>query len=147
MESIFKTETYNTILNRIENINETSSAKWGKMDVGQMLYHCQGPLNIMLQKKDYGLKPNWLIKIFVKKSLYNDKPYRKNLPTVPVFKIIESKDFKTEKKALVNLIKELYKEKDKESWQPHPVFGKFTNEQWAKMQFKHLDHHLKQFGA
>lgn len=147
MESIFNTETFNTILNRIENLDKNTRAVWGKMSVSQMMYHCQGPLNIMLQKKDYGLKPNWLIKIFVKKSLYSDQPYRKNLPTIPAFKIVEDKNFKTEKKTLVDLIYELHQQKDKETWQAHPVFGKFTNEQWAKMQYKHLDHHLKQFGV
>lgn len=147
MESIFNAKACNSILNRIEKLDRNSQAIWGKMNPGQMLYHCQGPLNIMLQKKDYGLKPNWLIKVFVKKSMYSDKPYRKNLPTIPAFKITEDKGFKAEKKALVNLIDELYQQRNKESWQPHPVFGNFTNEQWAKMQYKHLDHHLKQFGV
>jgi len=117
------------------------------MTVGQMLFHCQGPLNIMLQKKDYGLKPNWLIKVFVKKSLYSDKIYRRNLPTIPAFKIEEDKDFAKEKEALLSLVKELYANKDKATWEPHPVFGHFTNEQWAKTQYKHLNHHLTQFGV
>ncbi|OIQ21555.1 DUF1569 domain-containing protein [Lacinutrix sp. MedPE-SW] len=147
MESIFNTQTVNSIFNRIDKIDKNTQAIWGKMDAAQMFYHCQGPLNIMLQKKDYGLKPNWLMKILIKKSLYSDAPYRKNLPTIPAFKIVEPKDFKTEKKALVELVKELYTQKGKESWEPHPVFGYYTNEQWAKMQYKHLDHHLKQFGV
>ncbi|WP_452222896.1 DUF1569 domain-containing protein [Lacinutrix chionoecetis] len=147
MKSIFNSEAYKEILNRIDKLNENTHPNWGKMSVGQMVYHCQGPLNIMLQKKDYGLKPNWLIKLFVKKSLYSDKPYRKNMPTVSVFKVEESKDFETEKTVLVSLINELYDNRDKDTWQAHPVFGTFTNEQWAKMQYKHLDHHLTQFGV
>lgn len=147
MKSIFNFEAHQEILNRINNLNKDTKANWGKMSVGQMIYHCQGPLNIMLDKKDYRLKPNWLIKIFVKKSLYSDKPYRKNLPTVPVFKIEENKDFESEKKMLLHLLEELQQNKDKDHWKPHPVFGSFTNEQWAKMQYKHLDHHLTQFGV
>ena len=34
-----------------------------------------------------------------------------------------------------------------EIWNPHPMFGKFTMEQWGKMEYKHLDHHLRQFGV
>lgn len=30
---------------------------------------------------------------------------------------------------------------------PHPFFGKLTSEQWGKGIYKHLDHHLKQFGV
>jgi hypothetical protein len=29
----------------------------------------------------------------------------------------------------------------------HPVFGKLTKEQWSKATWKHIDHHLKQFGV
>ena len=29
----------------------------------------------------------------------------------------------------------------------HPVFGFMTKEQWSKSGWKHIDHHLKQFGA
>ncbi|MGB5666410.1 MAG: DUF1569 domain-containing protein, partial [Maribacter sp.] len=32
-------------------------------------------------------------------------------------------------------------------WNLHPLFGEFTVEQWGQMEFKHLDHHLKQFGV
>jgi len=147
MQSIFNPEAHQEILNRIEILNEKSSALWGKMDVAQMAYHCQAPLNIMMQKKDYSLKPNWFIKAFFKKSLYNDKPWRKNLPTAPRLKVVDRKVFNTEKEALVKLINELHECKDKTNWQPHPTFGKFTPQQWGQMQYKHLDHHLKQFGA
>ncbi len=147
MQSIFNTDAHQNILNRIESLNENSSALWGKMDVAQMAYHCQAPLNVMMQKKDYNLKPNWLIKTFFKKSLYNDKPWRKNLPTAPPLKVLDSKVFNTEKEELVNLVKELHLHKNKTDWQPHPIFGTFTPQQWGQMQYKHLDHHLKQFGV
>ncbi|MBL0146112.1 MAG: DUF1569 domain-containing protein [Chitinophagaceae bacterium] len=29
----------------------------------------------------------------------------------------------------------------------HPFFGKFTGDQWGKFMYKHLDHHLQQFGV
>jgi len=147
MESIFKTETHQNITSRIEALTNNNEAQWGKMTVAQMLNHCQAPLNIMMQKEDYGLKPFWLITLFFKKSLYNDKPWKKNLPTAIQLKITTDKDFSTEKTQLLSLVNELHTHKDKTEWQPHPSFGKFTPEQWGQMQFKHLDHHLKQFGV
>ena len=30
---------------------------------------------------------------------------------------------------------------------PHPFFGRLTPAEWAIQQYKHLDHHLRQFGA
>ena len=147
MKSIFDTEAHQEILNRIENLNENAAANWGKMNVGQMAWHCQGPFNIMLEKNDYGMKPSWFAKVFFKKSLYNDKAWRKNLPTAKFLKTKDQKDFNAEKPKLINLINEVYSKRDKKEWKEHPAFGYFTNDQWGQMQYKHLDHHLKQFGV
>ncbi|WP_323788265.1 DUF1569 domain-containing protein [Psychroserpens sp.] len=147
MKSIFTPEAHTEIMSRIEQLDEHKQAQWGKMNVGQMLYHCQFPLHIILEKDDYNLKPNWLINLLFKKSMYNDKPWRKNVPTVPRFKAKDNKEVSVEKPKLIQLLKELHTHKDRSHWQPHPSFGELTKEQWGKMQYKHLDHHLKQFGV
>lgn len=147
MKSIFEDDTYKDIKSRIRNLNENSQAKWGKMSVGQMTWHCQGPLNIMLQKNDYGLKPNWLAKVFFKKALYNDKEWRKGLPTAKFLKPKNDKYFKDEILKLTALIDEAYERRNQTEWEPHPGFGYFTAQQWGQMQYKHLDHHFRQFGV
>jgi len=147
MKSIFDSETYKEVKARLNQLNENSVAHWGKMGVGQMTWHCQGPFNIMLEKNDYGMKPNWFAKVFFKKSLYNDKPWRKNLPTAKFLKAKESKDFNAEKKKLEVLIDEVFSRREQQEWNPHPGFGYFTRQQWGQMQYKHLDHHLTQFGV
>lgn len=147
MQSIFEEKVYNEIKSRLGKLNENSNRNWGKMNVAQMAWHCQGPFNIMLQKEDYGMKPNWLAKVFFKKSLYNDKPWSKGLPTAKFLKTKEDKNFEVEKKKLEALIDEAYSHKDKTEWEPHPGFGYFTAQQWGQMQYKHLDHHFRQFGV
>lgn len=147
MRTIFNEVVYQDIVNRINNLNEDTKPQWGKMNVGQMVWHCQAPLNIMLQKDDYGMKPNWLINLLFKKSLYSDKPYKKNGMTAKAFKTEESKDFTSEKNKLIGLLNELHDQREKTDWAPHPSFGTFTKDQWGKMQYKHLDHHLRQFGV
>ena len=147
MKSFFDDGVYSEISSRINNLNEDTKAEWGKMNPGQMLYHCQMPLNIILEKEDYGVKPNWLINLLFKKSMYSDKLWRKNMPTAPGFKITDDKNFETERAEITKLISELNVQREREDWQPHPSFGKLTKDQWGKMQYKHLDHHLRQFGV
>ncbi|GAB5401268.1 MAG: hypothetical protein Aureis2KO_28530 [Aureisphaera sp.] len=147
MKSLFDSEAHSEIKARVDHLHENSERLWGKMTVGQMMHHCQGPFNIMLGKNDYGMKPNWFAKVFFKKSLYNDKLWRKNLPTAKFLKETEPRDFATEKVVLNELIDELASRKDQEEWDPHPGFGYFTKDQWGQMQYKHLDHHLRQFGV
>ena len=147
MNSYFDDGVYDELVNRLNKLNENSKANWGKMTVSQMLYHCQMPLNIILGKEDYGLKPSWFFKLFFKKSFYSDKPWSKNLPTAPGFKITDDKDFEEEKNGLSKLMEELNSQRNKSEWRDHPSLGKFTKTQWGKTQYKHLDHHFRQFGV
>ena len=147
MKSIFSEEAHTEIKSRLNQLDENSQPLWGKMSVGQMAHHCQYPLHIILEKETYNLKPNWLMNLFFKKSMYSDKPWRKNLPTVPRFKASDPKDWTEEQSKLIALLDELHSHKDRETWQPHPTFGELSKEQWGKMQYKHLDHHLRQFGV
>lgn len=147
MKSFFEDGVYDELSSRLNKLSKDTSANWGKMNAGQMLHHCQMPLNIILEKEDYGVKPNWLINLIFKKSMYSDKPWRKNLPTAKGFAIKDEKDFETEKQVITTLIDELNTQCHRNDWQPHPAFGKLTKEQWGKMQYKHLDHHFRQFGV
>ena len=147
MENIFDTETFNRIKTRINALDENTRAVWGKMSVDQMVHHCQGPLNIILEKETYGLKPNWFARTFFKKSMYNDKLWRKNLPTLKAFRETTNYNFQEEKGKLLALVEELGEHRDRTEWQDHPTFGPMTREQWGKMHYKHLDHHLRQFGV
>jgi hypothetical protein len=147
MKSFFEEGVYDELSSRLNKLNKDTSATWGKMDVAQMLHHCQMPLNIILEKEDYGVKPNWLINLLFKKSMYSDKLWKKNLPTAKGFAIKDEKDFDTELTGITSLLNELNSQRDRKDWKPHPAFGAMTKDQWGKMQYKHLDHHFRQFGV
>ncbi len=150
MKSIFEESSYNELVNRINQVTPDAQAKWGKMNVGQMMHHCQKAFEIPLGKAT--IKPpnalmKGLFKLFFKSSLYNDKPWKPGLPTAKEFIISEQKDFEKERTILLQIANEYYEQRDRASWPTHPAFGDMTNEQWGKMQYKHLDHHLRQFNA
>ncbi|MCH7783865.1 MAG: DUF1569 domain-containing protein [Bacteroidetes bacterium] len=146
MNSLFETESLQEIESRIDKLDEKTEPKWGKMNAGQMAYHCQFPLRVALNKEDYKMKPNFILKLLFKKYMYNDKPWRKSLPTLPKFRVTENKNLEKEKNKLLLLIHEFHEKKEQDKWIAHPVFGEFTTEQWGQIQYKHLDHHLTQFG-
>ncbi|MGM5470522.1 DUF1569 domain-containing protein [Flavobacteriaceae bacterium LMO-SS05] len=149
MRSLFESKAHEDILNRINKLDENTPAKWGKMNVAQMLAHCCEPLKVPLGKLTLK-KPNVIMKFlfsFFKDSLYNDKPWKQGLPTTKEYKIVDAKVFLEEKNKLVEFINEFHSKKENTSWPHHPFCGQLTNEQWGKMQYKHLDHHFKQFGV
>ncbi|MDO1513575.1 DUF1569 domain-containing protein [Maribacter confluentis] len=146
MKSLLSEDGYKDIKSRLNNLKEDTDRQWGKMSVAQMCWHCQYPLKLAVENRPNTSKGNWFVKTFFKKSLYNDKPWRKGLPTAPQLKAKEEKNFDEEYRILHQLIDDFHATKSRDRWYPHPAFGEFTKEQWGQLEYKHLDHHLKQFG-
>ena len=149
MKNLFEKETYNEIVQRLEKLTPDSQRQWGKMEVAQMLAHCKETFKVPLSNKKYprifiGLLLGWMMK----PKMYNDSPWGKNLPTGPDFLIKEQRNFETEKKELLGLINRFHTAGPENITKfPHPFFGKFTTEQWGKSTYKHMNHHLTQFGV
>ncbi|MCB0447805.1 MAG: DinB family protein [Gelidibacter sp.] len=150
MQTLFDNQTYQEVLQRIENLDEHSQPVWGQMDVAQMLNHCQRPLEVANGRLTFTEKPGFAKKLvfkFFKPQMYNDKPWKQNIPTVKDFKVEQAKPFVEEKQKLKEVLSEFNKKDLNLHWPKHPFFGEFTTEQWGKMQYKHIDHHLRQFGV
>ncbi|MFD1171119.1 DUF1569 domain-containing protein [Oceanobacillus picturae] len=149
MNNIFEITYTDEILERIENLNMNSQPKWGKMDVSQMLAHCSSFQDIAM---GYSLPPRgWLgilVGRFAKNIFYNDKPLAHNMSTISSILITSKKDFEIEREELKQKIITFQKNGPNAcTSHPHPFFGNLTPEQWGKGIYKHLDHHLKQFGV
>lgn len=150
MKNIFNTDTCNEVITRINQLNKDSKPQWGKMDVAKMLAHCNVTYELIYD--NIHPKPNgfvkFLLKLFVKNTVVNEKPYKHNSQTAPVFIIKSDKDFDTEKNRLINYI--LRAQKDGEPFfngKESHSFGPLTTNEWNNMMYKHLDHHLTQFGV
>ncbi|MEO9894698.1 DUF1569 domain-containing protein [Aurantibacter sp.] len=142
-------ETQQTI-ERINNLTSETKGLWGKMSVAQMMAHCNVAYEIVYTDKHP--KPNafarLMVKLFVKNIVVGDKPYKKNSPTSPIFKMTTEKDFEVEKKRLVDhLIKTKELGPKYYNGRNNPAFGSLTDEQWNTLFSKHLEHHLTQFGV
>ena len=149
MENLFEVHVYGNVLERLDKLSHHSERLWGKMEVAQMLAHCKAAFAVPLSEKPMkrsliGLCIGWA----VKGQLYNDRPWRHNLPTAPNFVIKDKRSFDQEKEALTALIHSFHKRgPEKVGLYPHPMFGRLTKDQWGWSMYKHLDHHLRQFGV
>ena len=149
MNYLFDPVASSKIIDRIQQLTPESKSLWGKMNVSQMLAHCQPPMLVALG--EHKLKGNILgffLGRFIKKVVVGDKPYKRGLPTTPAYIVTEQRNFEEEKQKLVALVQRFSAGgPDKLSKDPHPVFGPMSAEDWDKSQWKHLDHHLQQFGV
>ena len=150
MKNIFSQADTAEIINRINKLTPNSQPIWGKMSVAQMLAHCNVTYEMVYE--NIHPKPNaflrFILKMFVKNSVVNEKPYPRNSKTAPQFIIKGEKDFAVEKERLINYIirtqqlgEAHFDGKESNS------FGALTKQEWNNMFAKHLDHHLSQFGV
>ncbi|WP_154857227.1 DUF1569 domain-containing protein [Cyclobacterium xiamenense] len=150
LPTIFDKEVTAELIRRIDSLTPSTQPQWGKMNVAQMLAHCNVTYEMAFENKHP--KPNFfmglILKAFVKKMVVSETPYKKNVQTAPAFIIADERDFDVEKKRLFQ-----YLQKTVELGGVHfdgresLSFGKLTKEEWNNMFYKHLDHHLRQFGV
>lgn len=147
IKNLFDSAVKQDIVSRINQLTPQTQRKWGKMDVAQMLAHCRLPLEVVMGQRI--LKSNLIQKLIFplfKSILYNENPYKQGLPTDKSYITTGiSTDFNQEKQKLIELLNSF--SESSAILEKHPVFGKLTKEQWSKTTWKHLDHHLKQFGV
>jgi hypothetical protein len=151
IKDIFSPEIANELIDRINHITPNQKPEWGKMSADQMLAHCNVTYAFVFEPEKFkkpGMLKKFVLNTFVKQFVVGEKPYKINSPTVADFLIRNSRDFEKEKSLLIENIKKVrglgraYFE-GKENFS----FGKLSADEWNIMFYKHLDHHLRQFGV
>jgi hypothetical protein len=149
MKSFFNPADTQQLVARINALTPASQRLWGKMDVAQMMAHCSILLRIARgldkpKRRLLGILLGWA----VKKDYFGEKEYPKNSYTDPTFRVVDIKIFEQERQKLIDHINAFSVAGAAGcTTHPNPFFGRLTPDEWAQGQYKHIDHHLKQFGV
>jgi hypothetical protein len=151
LPDIFSKPVADGVIQRINNLSPQTSPQWGKMSVSQMLAHCCVSYEMVYESEKFP-KPNGFVKLIlkflVKDKVVTEVPYKQNSPTAPAFIIKTERDFDTEKGRLIGYIEKTQQLGTKEfDGKASHSFGPLSLNEWNNMFYKHLDHHLTQFGS
>lgn len=142
--------TYRATAARIQALAPDSPRRWGKMNVAGMMEHCAEVLDVTNGAPvDLNAGQRVLAFLFrpvLKRMVLKDGPYRKNLPTHPDYVPPPDADFQAARDRLLASL-ETFDASDKAAPFRHPMFGRFTGAERGRLAWKHLDHHLQQFGV
>ncbi len=150
-KNLFDPTVANVVKTRLQKMEPQTERLWGKMTPAQMLAHCsvsvQWALGEVVPEK--GPLPARLLGRLLKPMVFrNEDPFRKNSPTAKSFIVADDRDFRREQERLSALIDEFSAGgRAACTKHPHSFFGKMTADEWAILMYKHLDHHLRQFGV
>ena len=150
MKNLFEAGVADELQVRISLLQSDSQRLWGKMSVAQMLEHCSRGVELALGDfKPPRMLIGRILGSFIKsKALGNEEPLRRNSPTLPALIVLDERDLSRERDRLCGLIDRFVAEgRAGCTTHPHAFFGKLTPDEWAELMYKHLDHHLTQFGA
>ena len=148
MKTLFDDEARGALLARLERVSAESRPRWGKMSAEQMLSHLVEAMRMALG--EFQTRP--------KKMLTRLPPFRqlfvywlpwpKGAPTArELLPASNPRSVEEGKREIMRLVTQLAGYSSKTQWPDHPAFGKLTARGWGVLGWRHIDHHLRQFGA
>ena len=151
MKNLFEAARVQEVKERIWRLQPGSERQWGTMGVAQALTHCAVGLEIVTGERipSKAPLPSRIIgKIIKPMALGNDAPLRRSTPTSKEFLVKDDRDLRAEQERLCSLIDKFAAGGPEGCTRhPHGFFGRLTPMEWSTLMYKHLDHHLRQFGV
>jgi hypothetical protein len=149
MKSLSEPATTEEVKERMAKVRPDSERLWGKMSPAQALAHCSAAMEVSV-----GLRfppRNFIGRLIgrrVLKIFLAGKPFPRNSPTDKSFVVRDDRDFDVEGQRLRGLIDRFAAAGPAGCTKhPHSFFGPLTPQEWAELNYMHLDHHLRQFGV
>jgi Protein of unknown function (DUF1569) len=150
MKNLFEPATVSQTKERIARLRPDSERLWGKMNPAQAAAHCSAGLEWAVgDSRPPRMYLGRIIGRIVKPMVLRDEePMRRNSPTVKSLVVADERDLRTERERLCGLIDRFATAGPGGCTEhPHSFFGRLTPAEWATLMYKHLDHHLRQFGV
>ncbi len=150
MKNLYEVATAKEIKDRIARLGPANERQWGKMTAPQAMAHCAIAMEWAVG--DNHLPRMFLGRLFgpIAKSnlLKDEKPVGRNMPTAKSLVVADERDLAKECQRLSALIDRFSTAGPQGCTKhPHTFFGPMTPDEWARLMYKHVDHHLRQFGA
>lgn len=148
MKNILDSSDRFEILERIKQLTPETQRQWGNMSIEAMLWHCRAQIELALHERTTAKKGGGILSFPPVRwlSLYGP-PWPKGAMTAPEMNVDEVQPnlerFEQERRLLLEKIEAFLQTTDHS---PHPLFGKMNQKDWGRVIWKHLDHHLRQFG-
>ena len=147
MKSVFHQADRLALAHRLDAVTTASTPLWGRMDSRQMLAHLSDGVRMALGELDVRPKGGPLRFAPLRHAIIYWVPFPKGAPSAPELLARRAEDWDAERAALKHLLERLGALEGAREWPDHPAFGRMRSRDWGALMHKHVDHHLRQFGA
>ena len=148
MGSILNDSDRSALISRLNSLTDSSTARWGRMNVTAMLQHLHLSTRMALGELPVASVNKRPFQMFpLKHLILYVLPFPKGAPTASELKADGAASFDEERASVVNLLEQIGTGPRDGIGPAHPLFGPLSRREWGVVTYKHADHHLKQFGA
>ncbi|WP_207491868.1 DUF1569 domain-containing protein [Aridibaculum aurantiacum] len=148
-KNLFDNNAKDEIVERIQQLQPSSKARWGTMNAAEMILHLRESLKLIIHATPSNKTSN-LKQVITRYLFLHIAPrFPKEAGTPRQLDVKKSKmqvsDLAIEKQQLLQLLDVFVMQEN--IYAIHPYFGKLTRKDWGIFTWMHFDHHLRQFGV
>jgi hypothetical protein len=148
MHSILNESDRAAICSRVRSLSTSSTARWGQMSVTGMLQHLRLSARMAVGELKVEPKNKRVFQVFpLKHLILYVLPFPKGAPTAPELHPDTPASLEEERAAVLALLDRIGAGPREGAGPAHPLFGPLSWQEWGAATYKHVDHHLKQFGV
>ena len=147
MKTLWTESARQELCERLARLDPTTQPRWGKMNCAQMLAHLTDSMRMTLGELPTQPKGGPLRYPPLKQLIIYWLPWPQGVPTAPELLARAPESIEHETAAVQALIAGFAQSEDKAHWPEHPAFGRLSAKDWGVLAYRHLDHHLRQFGV
>ena len=147
MKTLFDEASRTEIRNRVARVATDARPKWGKMNAEQMLAHLTESLRMATGELTTRSKKLPIRYFPLKQLIIYLLPFPKGAPTAPELMPADARSVEQSKNDMARLMTDFAGRAAITTWPEHPAFGRLTTKAWGVLTYRHIDHHLRQFGV
>ena len=151
MSSIFDPDVRAAVKTRVRALRPGSQRRWGRMSAHQAVCHMSDVLRMALRERTVAARPLPFGPLARLVALRLPLAWPRGIRTLPEVEQgcggTDPVDFERDRADLLALIDRYGCSAPSERAASHPILGTMNPDQWGRWAYRHLDHHLRQFGV
>ena len=149
MKTMWDADSAREIRDRVARVAPDRPGTWGRLSAPQMVCHLADSMKMALGELPVASKRLPIRYAPLKQLIVYLAPFPKNAPTAPELLARPPREWPADVAELQALVDRLATRGQDAAfaWPEHPAFGHLSRRAWGVLVYRHMDHHLKQFGA
>lgn len=147
--ALFNDTDRQALAERIRRLTPDAERRWGTMTPGRMICHVADQIRVALGEIPSSSSASGpLTWPGLKQFAIYVLPWPKGkIQTAPSMLTTKPDDFEADREAVLRLMERFAERGPEAPLTPHPLFGKLSGKNWGALAARHIDYHLRQFGA